>query len=337
MVRSDQDGSGDEPDEVDGSGTRSGDARPHAPTADELEGRYLTWRTARRDIRAARTSDERSRGRRRVAGVLAAVALIGIVTVSGLDARSQNAAVATSDQSVRALDDRATALAEQAASASARPSALVDLQTRAAAAAKRVAAGQQAYTALAVKGYTTARSTSANGAPDAVAAAVINHRRALAADWSADSLVVDDADAYTFSTQDALGGQMDPRYSWFVRYDGGRPSDPSTWGWQVRSIAPAAVDTTDAAADQTDTATVVWTATQKDGTVLAWASALWHADTRVFDTLSVTLTAQGLALAPSGSVQTSADPSRLKHYVHVPDNKIPELKTSPAPTAKVKI
>jgi hypothetical protein len=126
--------------------------------------------------------------------------------------------------------------------------------------------------------------------------AVAEHRRALAPYFSPKSYLVDDAEAYRWSTVDSFdaGTEIDPRYAWYVRYDGQTADDPGTYRWKLETVLPDLKRSS--AAVPTDSARVVWlcrdTAT---GEVLAWANGHYRYDgkTGVFDELEVVVTVAG--------------------------------------------
>ena len=133
----------------------------------------------------------------------------------------------------------------------------------------------------------------------------------LAGFFAPESLLLTDAQAYSFRTEDLLGpGRIDPRQPWFTRYDPagdtGTPrsaSDPKSYTWKTVSVALSG---------SPRLMSVVWTNTDSGtGELLAWATARYSVETNTFKTLSVNRTTRGDSqqLKPE---TTSATPATTK-------------------------
>lgn len=169
-----------------------------------------------------------------------------------------------------------------------------------------VASSQQDFAGIAFAGNTD--PVSGDGRPAAATLKSLEHRKALAAFFAPEALLLTDAQAYSFRTNDLLGpGRIDPRQPWFVRYDaapgagGRRPAaDPKTYSWQTASVSLSGTP---------GVMSVVWA--NKDtvtGELLAWATARYSTDTNTFRNLTVTLTTRGDSqqLKPQSTTAASA-------------------------------
>ena len=249
-----------------------------------LEAKFDGWTTARREKKASRTPEMKSRSVRRIIGVGLGCALAGLAVYTSLSTS------AFAQQSAKNADEIAQlqAAAEQAKEQqSAKPidtAAIASLSTRASKAATKVAQGQQAYAGL-FTAMNVAKSNR-NGTPSAEEMAAAEHRKDLAAAWDPASFVVDPKIAYVWTTVPYFSrDQIDPRFPWYVRFDGLKASDPKTYAWNVKSVMPKL--------DASGTVRVVWACAQQDSTVLAWASATYTDKTGTFSQLDVVTTAKG--------------------------------------------
>ena len=171
---------------------------------------------------------------------------------------------------------------------------LTALTGAAAADAGKVAAAQQHFAELYRKAGL--KPGAGNGSPTQEMLDVVEHRRTLAALFSPKSYLVDDTEAYRWSTADSFdaGTEIDPRYAWYVRYDGETAADPGTYAWTLETVLPDLKPSS--AAVPTDSAQVVWLCRDRaTGEVLAWANGHYTHDgkTGVFDELEVVLTVGG--------------------------------------------
>ncbi|WP_394941124.1 hypothetical protein [Psychromicrobium sp. YIM B11713] len=252
-----------------------------------LEAKFDGWIKARSEKKAARTSEMKSRSARRVIGVglgcvLAGMAALTSLATSALDQQSvKNAA------EISQLQSTAGEAQEQQSAKPIEAAAIAALTTRASKAATKVAEGQQAYAVL----YAAMNNVKSkgNGTPSVEALAIAKHRKDLAAAWDTASFVVDPKLAYAWTTVPYfLRDQIDPRFPWYVRFDGLKASDPKTYAWNVKSVMPKL--------DAPGTVRVVWACAQQDSTVLAWASAIYTDYTDkvgTFSQLNVVTTAKG--------------------------------------------
>ncbi|MEO3931457.1 hypothetical protein WMO79_01400 [Micrococcaceae bacterium Sec7.4] len=168
------------------------------------------------------------------------------------------------------------------------------LTTGLAAAQKRsdeVAAAQQEFAAIAHAG--NAEPGTNDGRPKPSVLKSLEHRKVLAGMFAPESLMLTDAQAYSFRTQDLLGpGHIDPRQPWFTRYEPatgtGTPrnaADPTSYAWKTVSVTLSGTP---------GVMGVVWTNTDAStGELLAWATARYSVDTNTFRNLTVNLSTRG--------------------------------------------
>lgn len=138
---------------------------------------------------------------------------------------------------------------------------------------------------------------SNDGSPSKAFVDSAAHRKTLAPFFAQTSwIVTDEKQAYgpgstvPFDEQT----QIDPRFPWYVRYQseqyekGQQPKyqDPKTYTWAVSSVMPSSLD-------EPGVYEVTWTSTNKDGSLLAWATANYNASTKKFHALRVGETTQG--------------------------------------------
>jgi hypothetical protein len=261
-------------------------------TGPELEARFSNWTTARRDRlterAAASTPESREQSARRSIAIglglgLALAATAVFSAVSGTAYEHQSAANASR---IDALQNQppGTAITPAPRAKPVDAKALAALTARASQTANRVAQKQQEYAGLfhAINDAPTA----GNGSPNEATLKTVSHRRALAQYWDPRSFVVDGSLAYAFTTTPYFDrDEMDPRFPWYIRYDGLKASDPQSSSWRVESVMPAL--------DAPTTARVVWVSRDTSGVVLAWASATYSDATRTFSGLELVVTAAG--------------------------------------------
>ena len=87
---------------------------------------------------------------------------------------------------------------------------------------------------------------------------------------------------------------IDPRFPWYVRYEGLKASSPGAYAWSVESVMPDLA--TQDATGTTRTARVIWLCRDTaGGQVLAWANAAYSYDGKAgtFADLKVVVTAAG--------------------------------------------
>ncbi|MCB5280369.1 hypothetical protein [Arthrobacter sp. ES1] len=170
-----------------------------------------------------------------------------------------------------------------------------------------LAAAQQEFAGIAYAG--NAEPGTNDGRPKPAVLKSLEHRRVLAGFFAPESLLLTDAQAYSFRTEDLLGpGRIDPRQPWFSRYEpaaGGtgtarNPADPKSYTWKTASVTLSGTP---------GVMSVVWTNTDAGtGELLAWATARYSVDANTFRTLSVNKTTRGDSqqLKPQTAVVTPA-------------------------------
>lgn len=253
-------------------------------TGAELEARFDRWAAEKRQRLAARTpSDNHGLIRR---GILAALgpALVALAVLTGLSNRSYERAVAANDSQISRLGlDIAAGLGADKTVTS---EMMAALGADAAKDAEQVAAKQQEFAGLSMAANKEVASDKGNGTPGKAMNALVDHRRSLAEHWDKKSLIVSDDLAYSFTTSPYFDDdEIDPRFPWYVRYDGMMASEPSTYSWGVESAMPAL--------DAPPTANVVWVCRDSKGAVLAWASAVYDGGTKTFRDLALVITVEG--------------------------------------------
>lgn len=154
-----------------------------------------------------------------------------------------------------------------------------------------LAAAQQRFASIA---YAANMEPGTNdGRPKPAVLKSLEHRKELVEFFAPDSLILTDAEAYTFRTEDLLGpGKIDPRQPWFTRHEATgekgtaqKIADPKSYVWKTASVTPSGTP---------DVLTVVWSNTDvKTGELLAWATARYSAESNTFRNLSVNKTTQG--------------------------------------------
>jgi hypothetical protein len=261
----------------------------------ELEARFEDWRSERLEERQARTPEESARRTRMVWSAVMGVAILGLAAAAGVTGKSFEAEHA-------ANADRITSLQSQVQEAKAIPVAtdlsgkMTRLTETAATDAQKVAEAQQRFAQLNHEAST--QPSAGNGTPNAAMLQIAEHRRALAPLFSPRSFLADEKGAYSWTSVTPFdpSTQIDPRFPWYVRYEGLKASSPDAYAWSVESVMPdlAAQDET----VTTRTARVVWLCRDTaDGQVLAWANAVYTYDGKAgtFDALKVVVTAAGAA------------------------------------------
>jgi hypothetical protein len=265
-------------------------------TGPDLEVRFNNWRAARR-ARPARLSDahspaSRRHTRRKRLAIVLGLALAATAVLSAVGNRTYDQQSAANTLRISALETPSAPATDGARTptvARVDSKGLAVLNARAAAAAKAVADKQQEYTRLfhAVNNAPGA----GNGAPNEAVLKTVEHRRVLAPFWDPKSFVADERLAYSFTTTPYFGrDEMDPRFPWYVRYNGLKATDPKSYGWRVESVMPTL--------DAPTRAQVVWVCRDSKSTVLAWASATYADSTRTFSGLALVVTAAGRQQQP---------------------------------------
>ncbi len=261
----------------------------------ELETRFDRWRSARRNQRIADIAGDHARTWRRGFAWAMGVGAVVLVAASGVtrdDFEADRAGNAARIAQLERLLEEAQAVPDDAAAAE----RLTALAAAATAAAAAVAQAQQGFAELHHR--SSVEQDTHNGAPNDAMTATAEHRRALSGYFAEGSYLAEDKDAYTWQNVlpfDATT-EIDPRFAWYLRYDGWEASDPSAYAWDVETVMPEVGSLKlSGAADRTR---VVWLCTDTaTGEVLAWATAIFSfaEQSGLFDDLSVTITAAGAA------------------------------------------
>ena len=266
--------------------------KTRAYTGEELEATFDRWvadRHARAAVKKAnRTPEATSRTARRTVAAVLGVSMLGTAVFSNLAGTSYENEYAAN---LAAIGDLQQAAAPDPAGTSKAVDgqAVAALTARAAGQAQNVADGQNRFATLYLAA-TTAPDTG-NGTPDTADLEAAGHRRNLAQYWDPASLIVAEPLAYQWTTAPVLDtGRIDPRFPWYVRYDGLKASDPTDYSWSVDAVMPDLASPT--------TAQVVWANKERNGTVLAWATAAYTDTTRKFNRLTLVVTAEGARHLP---------------------------------------
>ena len=286
-------------------------------TGAELEEQFAAWR----EQRGSRPPRDGARALRRGLVATMGAAILSLALFSGVT--GDQFAVKQSENTTQI-----TALEQQLTEAQVLPEEgdasawLVEMTEAAAQAAKAVAAAQQRFSVLHFEA--DRQPGTDNGAPNSGMIATVDHRRELARFFDAGSYVAADKDAYVW--QNVLpfdvATRMDPRFAWYVRYDGRLSADPDTYQWSVETVMPD-LDSADGSG-KTDRAQVIWLCRDTTtGGVLAWASSAFVYDggSGLFQDLAVVLTPAGAADQYPTSDQE-------------PEAMVPPVETSTTPVAE---
>ncbi|MEU7317908.1 hypothetical protein [Streptomyces sp. NPDC007083] len=309
MARTDEDAVGtpeEKPDPKDAetpTGPDSDDVpkKPKAPatrrnlTGAELQARFDGWRDERRAKRDERTPEDTARTLRRGAGTVVGAGALALVVAFGVLGNSFETEGVDNDERIAALEAQvadAEALPEDTGAAE----KLITLSETAAADAKKVAEAQQAFAGLYHR--MGVEPDPGNGAPNHAATDMAEHRRTLAPFFDEGSYAAEDEDAYTWQNVMPFdeADEIDPRFAWYVRYDGSRASNAGAYTWTVETVTPD-LDTEDKTG-VTNSATVVWLCREtKSDEALAWARADYAYDeaekSGTFRDLDLVITAAG--------------------------------------------
>ncbi|MEU0942520.1 hypothetical protein ABZ379_06945 [Streptomyces canus] len=262
-------------------------------TGAELEERFAGWTMRQRERVRARSPADNARLIRRSVTAVMGGGILALVVATGVVGESFKASTADNEAQIVQLKGQLSDARSTPAPADA-GAQLSKLTEAAAVGAKKVASGEQSFATL----YHQAgvQPSPHNGAPDKPTLEVIKHRRDMAPLFSTDSLLVSDKEAYSTSSLTPFDAttEIDPRYAWYVRYDGQNAAAPSTYAWKVETVMPdLSVKDGSGATNQ---AKVVWLCRDtKSGEVLAWASARYVRSGRAgaFGHLALVVTAAG--------------------------------------------
>jgi hypothetical protein len=259
-------------------------------TAEDLEARFAARLAERQARKAARAPRGMSVLVRTVVASAMGVGIIGF----GLGINTANVQHAAG---LKANQDKAASLtgALEAVSPASGKDTPQKVTGGLAAAQKRsdeLAAAQQEFAVIAYAG--NAEPGTNDGRPKPAVLKSLEHRKVLAGFFAPESLVLTDAQAYSFRTEDLLGpGRIDPRQPWFTRYEPApgatgaarNASDPTSYAWKTVSVTLSG---------SPGVMSVVWTNTDAGtGELLAWATARYSVDTGTFRNLTVNRTTKG--------------------------------------------
>ncbi|NKR13347.1 hypothetical protein A5N17_09720 [Arthrobacter sp. D2] len=259
----------------------------------ELEARFESWRSERHCELQARTPQESARRTRLVLSGVMGVAILGLAAAAGVTGRGFEVEHAANADRIASLqvqveDARSTPVATDLSGK------MMRLTEAAAKDARKVAEAQQGFAQLHHEAAT--QPNAGNGTPNAAMLQIAEHRRTLAPLFSLRSFLADEKGAYSWTSVTPFdpSTQIDPRFPWYVRYEGVKASSPDVYAWSVESVMPdlAVQDAT----GTTRTARVIWLCRDTaSGQVLAWANAAYSYDGRTgtFDDLKVVVTAAG--------------------------------------------
>ncbi|MEV7867526.1 hypothetical protein AB0P17_15800 [Streptomyces sp. NPDC088124] len=275
------------------------DEKPAAPktrkrvTGAELEEHFAGWAKRQRERGQVRSREDNALLIRRTATAVMGAGILTLVVAAGVAGESFEAS--TADNKVQIIQLKGRLDDAQSTPVKADAGARLSKLTEAAAAdAKKIASGEQTFATL--YHQASAQPSPNNGAPNQATLGIIKHRRGMAPLFSKDSFLVSDEEAYGTSSLTPFDAttEIDPRYAWYIRYDGQSAAAPSTYAWEVGTVMPdlSAKDGSVA----TNQAKVVWLCRDtKSSEVLAWASAryLRNGTTGAFDRLALVVTATG--------------------------------------------
>lgn len=199
----------------------------------DVRARSTAARNSKHDSRAGATTDTPAvrparpkSGHARAAAVVTGAAIVALVATSAATRDNVEAQRSANDAAIAARQARLAA-AEAAPETAGLQARLRKLSRAAATDAAKVRDAQQAYAPLY---YDASRQpTAENGTPNTAMLLTAEHRKALAPLFDPKSSVVDDRDAYSWHNvlpfdEDT---RIDPRFAWYVRYDGEDASPPA--------------------------------------------------------------------------------------------------------------
>lgn len=257
--------------------------RPEPVTGEQLRAKTKAKWARFQASRKRRSSEEKAALGRRVTIGAVGVLTVGTIVIGSV---AENGYRASQGETAEKIESLQTQITEAQEDVDAAPSAddLVRLSDKASRAAKTVAADQQKFAQL-IDAAQKSKGPQ-NGAPSKEMNAVAEHRKALAKNFTDTSFVVDDEEAYQWSTAVSHEpDEIDPRYPWYIRYDGDRASGAKASTWEVASVTPK-IDGSGASVLFTCTDTTT-------GDLLAWASSDYDAQAEAFTDLEVKRTALG--------------------------------------------
>lgn len=268
-------------------------------TADDIQAGWSERLARRRERRQQR--DPRTAGRlgRTLTASALGIGILGLSLAINEAGNRHEAAASANEGTLNALEGALESLnPEDGAAAGTKLAAdIAAAQVR----SNELAAAQNRFGAIAYEG--NSEPATNDGRPNPAVLRGLEHRRELAGFFDPNALVLSDAEAYSFRTEDLLGqDRIDPRQPWFTRYESAgagsaqKAASPDSYAWQTVSVTPSGTP---------GVLEVVWTtADATTGELLAWATARYTADTGVFRNLTVQQTTRGDS--QSLRVQTAA-------------------------------
>ncbi|MEU9267161.1 hypothetical protein AB0E04_17155 [Streptomyces sp. NPDC048251] len=273
--------------------------KPAAPktrkkvTGAELEERFAGWTMRQREKVQVRTPEDNAHLIRRSVTAVMGVGILALVVATGVAGESFK--VSTADNEAQIVQLKGQLDDAQSTPVKADAGAQLSRLTEAAAAdAKKVATGEQAFATL--YHQASVQPSPNNGAPNQATLEIIKHRRDMAPLFSKDSFLVSDKEAYSTSSLTPFDAtaEIDPRHAWYIRYDGQNAAAPSTYAWKAETVMPDL--SMKKVSGMTNQAKVVWLCRDTEsGEVLAWASARYvrNGTAGTFDHMALVVTAAG--------------------------------------------
>lgn len=256
-------------------------------TAEEVEAKFAAMRVNREERKANRPPREMGKLVRVVIASALAVGIVGFALGISNAGEQHTVEVRTNQNKVAALTGALETLSPADGTDTKRK--LVDGIAAAQKRSDELAAGQQQFAGIAYTG--NAEPGTNDGRPNPAVLRSLEHRKVIAGFFAPESLILTDAQAYTFRTEDLLGpGRIDPRQPWYTRYEPGtdaarKVASPDSYTWKTASVTLSGTP---------DVLSVVWTNTDANtGQLLAWATARYSVESNTFRNLSVNKTTQG--------------------------------------------
>jgi hypothetical protein len=274
-------------------------------TADDLKARLERWAQSKRAKAAERTPEQNASMMRRAAfGVLFVAAAVLTVAHSVHTNRHEQTVAANQVRIAQLEGDYTDAQPDTEPHRQSQVRAMAQLSAAAAKAGNEVASAQQRFVQL--HHQAGQQGDPGNGAPTQATLHATAHRRSLAKYFDPDSLILTDEQAYSWTTAYELeADQIDPRFEWYIRYEGLKPSGPKVYAWSLEAAMPALA--------APGAAQVVWVCREAGSqTVLAWATAVYTGPTGRFSDLKVVVTADGAARAQSSTPQAVPELGRQR-------------------------
>jgi hypothetical protein len=258
-------------------------------TAEEVEAKFAALRAAREARKANRKPRELSKLVRVVVASALGVGIVGFGLGINNAGEQHTVEIQANQSKVASLEGALETLAP--ANGENTTQKLMDGIAAAQKRSDELAAAQQEFASIASAG--NAEPSANNGTPKPAVLKSLEHRKVLAGFFSPESLILTDAEAYSFRTEDLLEpGKIDPRQPWFIRYEtaGGegtarKVAAPDSYAWKTASVTLSGTP---------DVLSVTFTNSDvKTGELLAWATARYSVKDNTFSNLSVSRTSQG--------------------------------------------